>query len=113
MDDSHTTQELMLEVGEQLRGQRLRKNLTIDDVAQRAGVSINVVRRLESGEGARLDSFIAVLKVLGRAEWLSTLKPPVTINPLDMLRKSAQRQRASKRPPTQREGRTHAPQEGA
>jgi len=97
MDEERTTQELLFEVGEQLRGQRLRKNLTIEDVAQSAGVSINVVRRLESGEGARLDSFIAVLKVLGRADWLTTLQPPVTINPLDMLRKSEPRQRASKR----------------
>lgn len=86
----------MLELGEQLRAQRLRMNLTLEDVAKSAGVSINVVRRLELGEGATLGSFVSVLRVLGRADWLATLKPPVTINPLNMLRHGAQRQRASK-----------------
>ncbi|NCT98719.1 MAG: helix-turn-helix domain-containing protein [Comamonadaceae bacterium] len=96
MQSTHTTEELLLELGEQLRSQRLRMNLTLEDVAKDAGVSINVVRRLELGEGATLGSFVSVLRVLGRADWLATLKPPVTINPLDMLRQGAQRQRASK-----------------
>lgn len=96
MEQANTTEELLLALGEQLKAQRLRMNLTLDDVAKGAGVSMNVVRRLEAGEGSQLASFVAVLKVLGRADWLSTLKPPVTINPLDMLRQRTPRQRAYK-----------------
>ncbi len=52
------------------------------------------------GDGSSLSSFVSVLKVLGRADWLSTLQPVVTINPLDMLRQRGPRQRARKpRPP--------------
>jgi transcriptional regulator with XRE-family HTH domain len=96
MNEWHTTNELLAELGEQLRAQRLRLNLTLEEVAKHAGLSINVVRRLESGEGSTLASFVTVLRVLRRDEWLSTLQPPVTINPLNMLKKRAPRQRAYK-----------------
>ena len=96
MNEVHTTNELLAGLGEQLRAQRLRLNLTLEEVAKHAGLSINVVRRLESGEGSTLASFVTVLRVLRRDEWLSTLQPPVTINPLNMLKKRAPRQRAYK-----------------
>lgn len=101
MDASLTVDELMLELGTQLRAQRLRLNLTIEEVARHSGVSINVVRRLEAGEGSTLHSFVAVLKTLRRQDWLTSLQPPVTIDPLAMLRRKAPRQRAS-RPRTPR-----------
>lgn len=99
MDQTNTTAELLMHLGEQLRAQRLRMNLTLEEVAKSAGVSINAVRRLEAGDGSSLSSFVSVLKVLGRADWLSTLKPAVTINPLDMLRQRGPRQRARKPQP--------------
>ncbi len=99
MYQTNTTAELLMHLGEQLRAQRLRMNLTLEEVAKSAGVSINAVRRLEAGDGSSLSSFVSVLKVLGRADWLSTLKPAVTINPLDMLRQRGPRQRARKPQP--------------
>lgn len=96
MTEGSTTNELLAGLGEQLRAQRLRLNLTLEEVAKHAGLSINVVRRLESGEGSTLASFVTVLRVLRRDEWLSTLQPPVTINPLNLLKKRAPRQRAYK-----------------
>lgn len=91
-----TTDELLQNLGEQLRAQRLRLNLTLEEVARHAGLSINVVRRLESGEGSTLASFVSVLKVLKRSDWLATLQPPVTIAPLSLLRQRQPRQRAYK-----------------
>lgn len=96
MNDSHTTSERLVELGGQIRAQRLRLNLTLEEVAMNAGLSINVVRRLESGEGSTLASFVSVLRVLRRDEWLTTLQPAVTIDPLSMLKKHAPRQRAYK-----------------
>lgn len=97
MSQEPTVDELMTELGEQLRAQRLRINFTLEDVAQKTGLSINAVRRLEGGDGSTLASFVAVLKALQRASWLRTLQPPVTINPLDMLKQRAPRQRAYKK----------------
>ncbi len=96
MGQELTTDELMVELGEQLRAQRLRLNLTLEEVAGKTGLSINAVRRLESGEGSSLSSFVAVLRALNKAEWLGTLQPAVTINPLDLIHKRAPRQRAFK-----------------
>jgi len=96
MEPATTTDELLITLGEQLRSQRLRRNFTLEEVARGAGMSINAVRRLEAGEGSKLSSFVSVLKVLGRADWLGTLQPAVTINPLDMLRQREPRQRARK-----------------
>ena len=96
MQEESTADELLQQLGAQLRAQRLRLNLTLEEVARHAGLSINVVRRLESGEGSTLASFVSVLKVLKRSDWLATLQPPVTVNPLSLLRRRAPRQRASK-----------------
>jgi transcriptional regulator with XRE-family HTH domain len=94
MENMETTDELLADLGEQLRAQRLRANLTLDDVAKKTGMSINAVRRLESGEGSTLSSFVSVLKALQRESWLHTLRPAVTVSPLDMLKQRAPRQRA-------------------
>lgn len=97
MDDQATTDELLSELGEQLRAQRLRANFTLEEVARKTGMSINAVRRLESGEGSTLSSFVSMLKALQRESWLYTLRPAVTVSPLDMLKQRAPRQRAFKR----------------
>ena len=97
MNEVHTTDELVAELGEQLRAQRLRANLTLDDVAKKTGMSINAVRRLESGEGSTLATFVSVVKALNREAWFGTFKPAVTVNPLQMLAQRQPRQRAYKR----------------
>lgn len=91
-----TTEELLGDLGEQLRALRLRSNLTMEDVARKTGLSINAVRRLEGGEGSTLASFVAVLKALQREAWLSTLRPAVTVSPMAMLTRGDKRQRAYK-----------------
>ncbi len=96
MEKNETTDELLADLGEQLRAQRLRANFTLEDVAKKTGMSINAVRRLESGEGSTLSSFVSVLKALQRESWLHTLRPAVTVSPLDMLKQRAPRQRAFK-----------------
>ncbi|WP_291532992.1 helix-turn-helix domain-containing protein [Bifidobacterium sp. UBA6881] len=44
--------------------QRKLLNLTLADVSQRAGVSINTVRNVESGKAVRTDSLFAILNIL-------------------------------------------------
>jgi transcriptional regulator with XRE-family HTH domain len=80
-----------------LRTLRLRLNLDQRELAARSGVALGVVKRLESGRGATLKSLIKVLRTLGRADWIHSLAPEVTISPLQMLQTKRPRQRASKR----------------
>ena len=92
-----TPEEWEAELGRQLRDLRLRQNLDQRQLAERAGVALNAVRHLEAGQGATLSSLTKVLRALGRAEWLETLAPPVTISPLQMLKAKPRRQRASRK----------------
>ena len=85
-----------MELGEQLRAARLRRNLTQEELASRAGISRSAVRSLERG-GSTVATLVRVLKALA---WLKSLQPQVTISPLQMLRSSKPRQRARSARPT-------------
>jgi transcriptional regulator with XRE-family HTH domain len=92
-----TPDELEIELGEQLRAERLRQILTMHDVALSAGVSEQTLRSLENGSGGRLNSFIRVMKALGKEEWLGTFRPAVRISPMDIAkRRGKQRLRATR-----------------
>jgi transcriptional regulator with XRE-family HTH domain len=100
MADSMTPQEWEAELGRQIRDLRLRQNVDQSRLAERAGVALNAVKRLESGKGTTVGSLIKVLRALGRAEWLNTLAPTISISPLRMLRDKQPRRRASRRSET-------------
>ena len=52
-------------VGEDMRAWRLLRQLTLEQVADRAGVSEATVRRLEHGEGASFENVLRVARALG------------------------------------------------
>jgi transcriptional regulator with XRE-family HTH domain len=92
-----TPEEMEVELGQQLRDLRLRRNIDQRQLAEQAGVALNAVKNLENGRGATLSSLVKVLCSLGRADWLATLAPMVDISPMRMLKAKQPRQRASKR----------------
>lgn len=94
-DMRHTTQELESELGQHLRDLRLRQNIDQRQLAERASVALNAVKRLEGGKGSHVTSLVKVLRALNREEWLGTLAPQVSISPLQMLKGKPRRQRAS------------------
>ncbi|MPN44678.1 hypothetical protein SDC9_192243 [bioreactor metagenome] len=80
-----------------MRALRLRADLDQISLAERAGVGLSAVKNIESGKGATLKTLIKILRVLDRADWLSSLAPPVSISPLQMLKAKSVRQRASRK----------------
>jgi transcriptional regulator with XRE-family HTH domain len=86
MDAASTSHELEQRLGTRLRELRLLKNIDQRSLAIRAGVSLNALKHLESGKGARVNSLVKVLRALDRADWLETLAPIVSISPMQMLR---------------------------
>ncbi len=92
-----THREWESELGQQLRVLRLRKNMDQLQLAERAGIALNAVKRLESGKGATLTSLIKALRTLERDEWLGTLTPQVSISPMQMLKSKPVRQRVSRK----------------
>lgn len=78
-------------MGKQIKTARLRRNLTIEHVAGRAGISLGTVTRLEKGDpGVSLGALTSVLTALNLETSLETVAQPaadlVGIN-LDSLKK--------------------------
>jgi transcriptional regulator with XRE-family HTH domain len=84
------------EIGERLTLLRLARNQTQDELAGEAGVSVDTVRRLESGRSTTLSAFLRVLRSLDLLEGLDALIPEPLASPLAELEHArARRRRAS------------------
>ncbi len=78
-----TPQEVAEELGRRVRRVRLELDLTQQTLADRAGVSRSLVRRLEDGGPVGLHALLATLMALGRLEEVSALlqpAPPATLD---------------------------------
>lgn len=93
MQKFKTPEELEEKLGQQLRNLRILRNLAQSELAERAGVALNAVKRLESGQTSTTKSLVKVLKILNRTEWLDTLAPQVTVNPLQNVTSKTPRQK--------------------
>ena len=82
------------EVGAQIRELRLRRDQRQRDLARDANVSVAALQRLEGGKGSTLATLVAVLRALERESWLEQLAPPVSVSPMEALRR---RRRAEER----------------
>ena len=91
---SHTVAELVSELGDRLRTYRLTKNLQQSTLAERAGVGLSALRNLENGRGSTVKTLLSVVRALGREDWLNTVAPVATVNPLTLTRQAQPRIRA-------------------
>ena len=92
-----TIGDLEAKLGSKLRLLRLDRNIEQATLAERAGVSRSALKRLELGRGSTTHTLLSVLRALGREDWLGTIAPVATINPLTMSRAAKPRQRARER----------------
>lgn len=84
-------------IGLQLKRIRLRKNMTQLELATKASVSLNTIKRIENGNTTSFYSIIKVLLALDKIEWFNSLSPIVSISPLYILKHGHDRLRASKK----------------
>ncbi|RJP76743.1 MAG: XRE family transcriptional regulator [Desulfobacteraceae bacterium] len=83
------------EIGSRIKSLRLRKNMTQQQVAEAAGLSLNSIKALESGKG-KLSSLIAVMRELGALDSMDAFIPDIPVSPLQLARaQRKKRQRAS------------------
>jgi transcriptional regulator with XRE-family HTH domain len=78
-------QELEVELGKAIRARRIEHRLTQADVAERANVSLGALKNLENGRGSTTNTLVRVAHVLGQDEWLRSLAPVDTFNPMDLV----------------------------
>lgn len=94
---NYTSTELETTLGHCLRALRLDRNIDQVTLAESAGISLRALKNLEGGHGSTIRTLVSILRALGREDWLQTIAPVSTINPLTMTRNAAPRQRASRR----------------
>lgn len=83
------------EVGRRIKSLRLRKNLTQQELARAAALSLNAIKAVESGKG-KLLTLIAVLRELGALDALDQFIPDLPVSPLQLAKQQGQkRHRAS------------------
>lgn len=83
-------------IGEALKAHRLRANLPQKVVAERSGVSLTSVKRLEGGDGAKLGTFVQVCRILNLDRWIAELEPHDEVSPIayaEALKKTAAKKR--------------------
>jgi transcriptional regulator with XRE-family HTH domain len=85
-DGHRTVEEWETVIGEQVRNARIASDLDQKRLSERANVSVGAVSNLERGKGSSLKTLIAVVRAVGRTDWLDSLAPPVTVSPLQVLR---------------------------
>ena len=83
---SHTVDEWEALLGAEIRNVRIANELDQASLAGLANISVGALSNLERGKGSSLKTLIAVVRALGRTDWIEALAPPVTVSPMQMLR---------------------------
>ncbi len=81
-----TTDEVLAELGDRLRGYRLQQNRTLEDVAAEAGVHLSTAQRAERGANPTLETIVRLLRALGRLDALDAFLPPPLVSPIQLAR---------------------------
>lgn len=91
-----TDDAVSAELRERCRRERLAQNMTQADLAERAGLGINTVRRFEGDDNysPSLETFIRTIRVLGALDALEHILPE---RPLDPLNPDASQRRRARR----------------
>ena len=87
---------ILKRIGEALKERRLRQNIPQNVLAERSGISLTAVKRLENGDGATLGSFVQVCRTLGVDGWINELEPRDEVSPIayaEALKKSVAKKR--------------------
>ena len=79
-----TDEVVIAELRERCRRERLLQNMTQHDLAERAGLGINTIRRYEGDDdySPSLETFIRIIRVLGALDVLEQILPERALDPL-------------------------------
>jgi transcriptional regulator with XRE-family HTH domain len=90
--------QILAEIGERLRSQRLGRSWTQQELAARAGIALSAVKKLESGSNATLRTLIKVAQALSIAQELSdTFAPKTAVSIAEMERTELKPRRHARR----------------
>lgn len=73
-------------IGEQFRRLRIAAEMDQIQLAGAANISLGAIKNLENGSGSSLKTLIRVARVFNQEQWLESLCPRTTVNPMQVLR---------------------------
>lgn len=92
-----TDAAIVRELGRRIRRARLNRDVSQEDLANQARMSISTLKKLESGGGIRLVGLIGVLRALDALDELDALLPAPGPSPLSLAKMHGRvRRRASR-----------------
>lgn len=72
---------ILIKIGEHLKSLRLKQNITQQNLAEEAGVSLSSIKKIEKGEIGSFDSILRVLRTLGKLDVLLPLVEEEQLSP--------------------------------
>ena len=92
-----TDQAILTDLGARVQRERLNRNTTQAELADRAGISRTVIQNLEQGRGCTLAGLIRILRALDLLAQFDAFLPDPGPSPLQLARLAGRtRQRASR-----------------
>lgn len=86
---------IMKELGKRIQDIRISMNLTQSEMADRSGVALRTVTRIENGESVKVESVLNVLRVLNGLPNLDLLLPEQILIPTEIVDYGKKRKRVS------------------
>lgn len=78
--------EITKRISEKLKELRLKQNISRQDVSVSSGVSMSSIVRMEDGEIKSFESFLRILRTLGKLDVLLPLLEEEEINPIEYFK---------------------------
>ena len=89
---------IIAELGNRLKNYRLRKNCTQEELAQKSGVSLGSVHKIECGKAVSFATIVSVMRTLRLLDNFEILLPAPSTSPIELLKlRGKTRRRASKK----------------
>lgn len=86
---------IMKELGKRIQDIRISMNLTQTELAEKSGIALRTVARIENGESVKVESVLDVFRVLNVLPNLDALIQEQTLIPTDVVDYGRKRRRVS------------------
>lgn len=84
--NSLSNSEIIIELGKRIKNYRIKKRLTQQELANKAGISLFTIAQIEKGKPVSCSSFVATIRVLRLLDNFEMLLPEITMSPIEMMK---------------------------
>lgn len=85
LTEFHTDEQILQELGNRLKTERIRQKMTQETFAKNCGVAKSTVERFEKGESVQLANLLKMLRTLHQLSGIELLLPVTEPSPMEYL----------------------------